>query len=222
MSHLSPLANDLPPRPVLLAEFDPKLLNSLPQTLETTIPDLSVDVCTSRDHAIAKLASGPYHVIIANAYFAVMDSCSLLKGYQSIRPHTPFLVTIGSSEHPLARQALRAGAFDVLEDPIDAKQIVGILSPALWLYQLRFTIHLQQEKVRQYQQRLFASLISPAHKQYLKQNYLDLEEAYSACYRSISQIEESLRYLTNTALKIEAEVCQRNCSAFGLTYSPTF
>jgi PleD family two-component response regulator len=223
ISRLSPPTNGLPPQPVLLAEIDPKQLNSLSQTLKSTIPHLSVDLCNSRDCAISQLSSDPYHVIITNANFAVMDSCSLLKGYQSIRSQTPFLVTIGSSEHALARQALRAGAFDVLVNPIDAQQIVGVVRPALWLYQLRFKIHLHRNKLRQYQQRLDAStMISPTDRQILKQDCLDIEKAHSACERSIKQIEDSLRHLQNIAHNIEVETRQRSCRAFNLPYLKTF
>ena len=223
ISRLSPPTNGLPPRHVLLAETSLKQLNSLSQTLKTSIPNLAVDLCTSGNFAISQLASGPYHVIIANANFAVRDSCALLKGHQSTRAHTPFLVTIGSSEHALARQALRAGAFDVLVNPIDAQQIVDSVRPALWLYQLRFDIQLHRQRVREYQQRLDASnTISPAHKQNLKQNCLDIEEAYSACERSIEQIEGSLRHLQNIARIIETEARQRSCRVFDLPPPQTF
>ena len=214
-------SNGLPPRPVLLAESHPKLLDSLFQTLNDTIPDLTIDVCTSSDQVRSKLASGSYHAIIADAKLAVSDSWSLLKDYQSTRSHTPFLVSIGSSEQALARQALEAGAFDALVKPIDGKQIEKIVRPALWLYQLRVTIHLRQQRIRQYKERLAAStIISPAHKQKLKQNYLDIEEANLACQRSINHIEESLRHLENSALNIEAEARQRTSRAFGLPEKP--
>ena len=210
-------ASGWPSRPVLVAEIDLKLLNSLSKTLKTTIPDLCVDCCPSRDYAVSKLACGPYHMIIANANFAVMDSCSLLKGYQSIRSRTPFVVTVGSSGYPIARRALREGAFDVLVHPIDDKQIVEVVRPALWLYQLRCAIHLEQERGREYQQLLAASnTISAAHKQALNQNYLNLEAAYLACHRSINQIEASLRRLENIASNIEANAHERSWRAFDL------
>ncbi|HKR78289.1 MAG TPA: response regulator [Nitrospira sp.] len=206
---------------MLLAEIHPKLLNSLFQTLNDTIPDLTIDVCTSSDQVRSKLVSRPYQMIIANANLAVMDGGSLLKYYQSSGSHAPFLVSIRSSEQALARQAVEAGAFDVLLNPIDVNQIEKIVRPALWLYQLRVTIHLRQERIRQYKERLAASsIISPAHRQNLKQNYLDIEEAYRACQRSIDQIEVSLRYLENSALDIEAEARQRTCREYGLSDKP--
>lgn len=214
-------SNGLPPRPVLLAEVHSEPLDSLSQILNNTIPDLTIDVCTSSDQVRSKLVSAPYHLIIANANFAVRDRDSLLKNHQSTGSHAPFLVTIGSSEQDLARQALEAGAFDVLRKPIDTKQIEKSVRPALWLYQLRVTIHLRQERIRQYKERLAAStIISPTHKEDLTQNYRDIEEAYLACQRSITQIEVSLRYLENTALQIEAEARQRRCRAIGLSDTP--
>ena len=132
-----------------------------------------------------------------------------------------FLVSFGSSEQTLVRQAVEAGAFDVLRNPIDEKQIERVVRPALWLYQLRVTIHLRQERIRQYKERLAAStIISPAHKRDLTQNYRDIEEAHLPCQRSINHIEVSLRYLENTALTIEAETRQRRCPAFCLSAEP--
>ena len=210
-------SNGLPPRPVLIAETHPKLISSLFQTLNDSIPDLTIDVCTSSDQVRSKLASRPYHMIISNADLALMPGGSLLKHHQSTGSHAPFLVSIGSSEQVFARQAVEAGAFDVLRNPVDANQIEKIVRPALWLYQLRVTIHLRQERIRQYKERLAAStIISPARRQNLKQNYLDIEEAYRACQRSIDQIEVSLRYLENSAHDIEAEAHQRASRAFGL------
>src|SRR5689334_12932731 len=157
-------------RSLLLAESDPHVLNILPETIKTTIPDLSVDLCTSRGHALSKLSSGSYHAIIANANLALMDNGYFLKHHHSIRPHTPLLVSIGSSEYSLARQALHAGAFDVLVNPVDAKQTLNVVRPALWLYQLRVSIQGRQERLRGYRQRLAISPISTEHKQYLRQN----------------------------------------------------
>jgi DNA-binding NtrC family response regulator len=210
------LGNGLPPRPVLLAELDPQSLNLLPQTLTTTIPDLSVDLCTSRGHALSKLSSGSYHAIIANAHLALMDNSAFLKHHHSIQPHTPLLVSIGSSEYPLARQALHAGAFDVLVNPVDAEQTLKVVRPALWLYQLRVTIQGRQERLRGYRQRLTILPISTEHKQGLKQSYADLEEANDTCWRTIEAIESSLRQLQNIALNIETETRQRRYRAFGL------
>jgi DNA-binding NtrC family response regulator len=101
-------------RSLLLAESDPHVLNILPETIKTTIPDLSVDLCTSRGHALAKLSSGAYHAIIANACLVLIDHGSFLKHHHSTRPNTPLLVSIGPSDYSLARQALQAEIAQVL------------------------------------------------------------------------------------------------------------
>jgi DNA-binding NarL/FixJ family response regulator len=63
-SLVSILAGGFGPRPVLLAESDVKLLNIDPQTLKSAIPDLSVELCTSREEAISKLASRPTIAVV--------------------------------------------------------------------------------------------------------------------------------------------------------------
>ena len=106
----------------------------------------------------------------------------------------------------------------VLVNPVDAKQTLNVVRPALWLYQLRVTIQGRQERLREYRQRLAISPIPTEHKQYLKENYVDLQEAYDRCERTIEAIESSLGQLQNVALKIETETRQRSYRAFGLPW----
>ena len=216
VSGQSPSVNGLPPYVVLLAETDSKVLNNLPQALTTTYPDLSVDVCSSRDHALAKLATGSYHAIIANAHLAVMDDQFLLRYQQTVQPYVPFLVSTEASERALAEQALKSGALNLLVQPIDAEQIQNTIRPALWLFQIRLTIHRRQEHARKLRERLTISSISSAHRKGIEQNLRDVEDVYSSCLRAVDQIESSLRYLQETAADLEREAHERGHRALGL------
>src|SRR5258708_5969871 len=66
-----------------------------------------------------------------------MDGLALLTQVQELRPETPTLLITGHGDHQLAIQALRGGAYDYIQKPIDRDDFVAALQRAIQTHQLR-------------------------------------------------------------------------------------
>jgi signal transduction histidine kinase len=73
-----------------------------------------------------------------------MDGLALLSRIQELRPQTPTLLITGHGDHTLAIQALRGGAYDFIQKPIDRDYFAVALHRAIQTHQLRHQVHEQQ------------------------------------------------------------------------------
>jgi len=73
-----------------------------------------------------------------------MDGLALLARIQELRPDTPTLLITGHGEHDLAVQALRGGAYDFIQKPIDRDYLVAALQRAIQTRQLHCQVIGQQ------------------------------------------------------------------------------
>src|SRR5437870_13026155 len=60
-----------------------------------------------------------------------MDGLALLTEIRMRRPDTPTLIITGHDEHALAIDALRGGAYDFIQKPIDRDDFVASLTRAI-------------------------------------------------------------------------------------------
>jgi PAS domain S-box-containing protein len=73
-----------------------------------------------------------------------------LSRIKEMRPGTPTLLITGHGEHDLALQALRGGAYDFIQKPIDRDYMVASLHRALQTRQMRWRLEEQQQALGQY------------------------------------------------------------------------
>jgi len=66
-----------------------------------------------------------------------MDGLALLVKIQELRQNTPTLLITGHGDHSLAIQALRGGAYDFIQKPIDRDYFVAALRRAVQTHQLQ-------------------------------------------------------------------------------------
>jgi len=65
-----------------------------------------------------------------------MDGLALLTEIRMRQPDTPTLIITGHGEHALAIDALRGGAYDFIQKPIDRDDFVGALNHAIQAHAL--------------------------------------------------------------------------------------
>src|SRR5207247_3707993 len=73
-----------------------------------------------------------------------MDGLELLAEIRTQRPETPTLMITGHGEHDLVVHALRGGAYDFIQKPIDRDYFVASLRRALEMRELRRRVKEQQ------------------------------------------------------------------------------
>src|SRR5260370_1607269 len=129
---------------VLIVDDDPALLQALPQALSLRIKDICLDTADSALEALKLIMVNDYDAIVSDIKMPGMDGLTLLTKIQELRPATPTLLITGHGEHDLAVQALRGGAYDFIQNPIDRDYLIAALQRAIQTHQLRRQVVEQQ------------------------------------------------------------------------------
>lgn len=135
---------------ILIVDDDTALLQALPQALYLRIKGIRVDTCDSAFTACEQISKHDYDAIISDIKMPGMDGLALLAKVQELRPDTPTLLITGHGDHNLAIQALRGGAYDFIQKPIDRDYFVAALRRAIQTHQLRRQVAEQQRALEEY------------------------------------------------------------------------
>jgi PAS domain S-box-containing protein len=116
---------------VLLVDDDPALLEALPQALRLRMDGVSIDTSETALGALERIRTTDYDAIVSDIKLPGMDGLVLLTEIKRLRPGTPTLLITGHGERDLAVQALRGGAYDFVQKPIDRDYFVASLERAI-------------------------------------------------------------------------------------------
>lgn len=133
-----------PPPHVLIVDDDKALLNALPHTVSLRIPGIHVETASTAEHALQRIEAQRFDAIVSDIKMPVMDGLALLARIQELQPETPTLLITGHGEHDLAVRALRGGAYDYIQKPIDRDAFIAALLRAIQSCQLRRRVEEQQ------------------------------------------------------------------------------
>src|SRR2546428_177246 len=116
---------------VLIVDDDPALLQALPEALRLRMDGVTVDVADSAAAALERIAARDYDVIVTDIKMPGMDGLALMAEIRRRQPDTPTLMITGHGEYDLAVRALRGGAYDFIQKPIDRDHFVATLYRAI-------------------------------------------------------------------------------------------
>ena len=129
---------------ILIVDDDPSLLKALPEAVRLRLKNVAVDTCNSAAEALGKIGSTDYDAIVADIKMPGMDGLALLAEIRTLRPDTPTVLITGHGHDDLAVLALRGGAYDFVQKPIDRDYIVGSLTRAIEERERRRRVEEQQ------------------------------------------------------------------------------
>src|SRR3989475_13312914 len=124
------------PAHVLIVDDDPALLQALPEALQLRMSGLTVDTADSAAEALDRIAARDYNALVTDIKMPGMDGFALLAEIRALRPDTPTLMITGHGERALAVKALRRGACDLVQKPIDRDYFVASLWSAIQMNEL--------------------------------------------------------------------------------------
>jgi two-component system sensor histidine kinase/response regulator len=116
---------------VLIVDDDPVLLEALPEALRIRMEGVTVETADSAAAALKRIADRDYDAIVTDIKMPGMDGLTLLAEIRGRRPETPTLMITGHGEYDLAVRALRGGAYDFIQKPIDRDHFVASLQRAI-------------------------------------------------------------------------------------------
>lgn len=187
---------------ILIVDDDAMVLKALADTLHLRLGDVQVDTAESGPAAVERIAHTDYDVIISDIKMPGMDGLSLLRQVREMRPETPLLLITGHGEHNLAIQALRGGAYDYIQKPLDRDYFLASLQRAIRLRRLTRQVEEQRQALERYANSL---------EQMVEERTRELVEAYRVKDEFLTAASHELRipivslklYLQLTSLALE-------------------
>jgi signal transduction histidine kinase len=149
---------------VLIVDDDPALLEALSETLQLRMNGVTVDTCDAASAALERLSMTDYDALVADIKMPGMDGLELLARVHDVRPDTPTLLITGHGEHDLAIRALRGGAHDYVQKPIDREYFVLSLSQAIEKHRLSRKVTARKQTLEKQAKELEKFLEDRAHE----------------------------------------------------------
>ncbi|HEY6543072.1 MAG TPA: hybrid sensor histidine kinase/response regulator [Ktedonobacteraceae bacterium] len=184
---------------VLVVDDDTALLEALPQALSLRLTAVKVDTSDSALNALDLIQEHDYDAIVSDIKMPGMDGLALLQKIQELRPDTPTLLITGHGEHDLAVQALRGGAYDFIQKPIDRDYMVAALHRAIQTRRMRRQLAEQQRALE---------LHALSLERIVENRTRELIEANAAKDKFLSMIAHELK-TPLTTLKGRTQLLQR-------------
>jgi PAS domain S-box-containing protein len=135
---------------ILIVDDDPALLEALPRALQLRLEGIGIDTSETAADALERIREQDYDAIVTDIKMPGMDGLALLGEIHSVRPKTPTLLITGHGEHDLAVQALRGGAYDFVQKPIDRDYFVASLERAIQLRRLDREVERQRDALERH------------------------------------------------------------------------
>jgi signal transduction histidine kinase len=167
---------------ILIVDDDTSLLTAITGALALRMPNVAVETCASALEAMEKVTEADYDAVVTDIKMPGVDGLALLKEIRARAPELPTLLITGHGEHDLAVQALRGGAFDFIQKPIDRDYFVASVSRAIRVremdrllqsqrralenhaVELEQAVHLRTEQLREADRRKDEFLAMLAHE----------------------------------------------------------
>jgi DNA-binding NtrC family response regulator len=193
----------IPNARVLIVDDDPALLHALPQALRLRMKGLTVDTANSGAVALQRIADWDYDAIVTDIKMPAMDGFALLTEIRRRRPDTPTLLITGHGEHALAIDALRGGAYDFVQKPIDRDYFIASLRRAIQIAALRRQVKEQQVALQRHAQRLQRTVEKRTHELHEVHRIIEspLRWLVGPC-RRMAKVIEQIKQVADSPLTI--------------------
>jgi PAS domain S-box-containing protein len=132
---------------VLLVDDNRAFLLAIGEAVRAALPELSVDTLESAEEALERLRSETYDVIVSDVTMPTMDGLTFLDEARALHPDTAFILLTGKEEREIAVEALRKGATDLLQKPVDQITLASSIERALATSRLKRALREHQAQL---------------------------------------------------------------------------
>jgi DNA-binding NtrC family response regulator len=179
---------------ILIVDDDPVLLEALPEALRLRMEGVTVETANSAAAALDRIADRDYDAIVTDIKMPGMDGLELLAEIRNRRPDIPTLLITGHGETSLVVDALRGGACDFIQKPIDRDYFVASLRRAFQMRELSRRAKEEQLALERHISELEAVVDDRAHK---------LQERKKASENPLTWMEGSSGRMANVVQQIK-------------------
>ena len=132
---------------VLIIEDDQIFLDTLSSTLRLNLTDTQIETADSALTALERVRSGEYAAIIADAHQPRLEGIGFVRAVRKIQPQCPVLLLLEKQQEDLFRQAMQAGAYDVLVKPVDEGTLLFAVGRSIEVSQLRRQVRREETQL---------------------------------------------------------------------------
>ena len=125
------------PSRILVIEDDAIVLDTLSSTLRLKLPQAQIDTAESALTALERIRSMEYAAILSDAHQPRLEGIGFVRAVHKIHPHCPVLLLFEKHQEDLFRQAMDAGAYDVLVKPVEEGTLLFAVRRAIEVSRLR-------------------------------------------------------------------------------------
>jgi DNA-binding NtrC family response regulator len=125
------------PSRVLIIEDDAISLDTLSSTLRLKLPEAHIETTDSALTALERIRSMDYAAIVCDAHQPRLEGIGFVRAVQKLRPECPVLLLLEKPQEDLCRQAINAGAYDVLVKPVEDGTFLLAIRRAIEVFRLR-------------------------------------------------------------------------------------
>jgi two-component system, NtrC family, response regulator HydG len=147
-------------RSILVVDDDRELLRALDRTLKGA--GYAVRACESGEDAISSLRDGIPDVVVSDLLLPGMDGIELLRELKAAAPATEVLMMTAHGTIERAVEAMRGGAYDFVEKPIERDRLLRAVSRAFERRDLSDENRRLRERLRDHDARVRMVGESPA------------------------------------------------------------
>ena len=122
---------------ILLIEDDAIFLDTLSSTLRLKLPHAHVDTAENALASLERIRSTEYAAILTDAHQPRLEGIGFVRAVHKIHPECPVLLLLEKHQEDLVRQAMEAGAYDVLVKPVEDGTLLFAVSRAIEVFRLR-------------------------------------------------------------------------------------
>jgi len=149
---------------VLIIDDDSILLGTLASTLRLRLPDADIETADSALASLERIRSIEYAAVICDAHQPHIEGVPFVRAVRKMQPALPVLLLLEKPDEDLMRQAMNAGAYDILVKPVEEGTLLFAVNRSIEVSRLR-------SQVKRAEAQLLAAVESML---------TDLEELYGA------------------------------------------
>ncbi len=139
---------------LLIVDDDRMLLRILAEALGRRFDGAVIETCSAPLDAVAAVEARDFDVVVSDLCMGSLHGLELLSRVRAARPTTQVVLITGAADRDLCVKALRGGAYDFIQKPVDADYLVACVRRAIETRRLRAEVERQQIELRSHADQL--------------------------------------------------------------------
>lgn len=132
---------------LLIIDDDPIHLETMATTLRLKFPQANVETMESAVGSLERIRSRSFEAVLCDGQQSGLEGPAFVRAVRKLQQHTPVVLFLEKDDEDATRQAMEAGAYDVLIRPIAPQRLVHAMQRAIETHRLRVEVQREREEL---------------------------------------------------------------------------